>query len=291
MKYCYTLVITFLFSFIAFGQIGIGTTVPRSSLDIRSSSQASPSNQDGILIPKIDAFPGVNPTGFQHGMLVFLTTTQGSDQPGFYYWDQPSVSWIGLKSGNNSGWEITGNSGTVSGVNFIGTTDSQALDFRVNNVRRMRLETNGTLATLNMGKSVYIGLEAGNADTYSMWKYNVAVGEYALRNNTSGVNMVAIGGDALRANLTGTRNIGIGKDALTNNDSGDDNIAIGKDALNDNIDGNRNIAIGNNTLQSITTGNGNIGLGYQSNSSVTTITNAVSIGGFNWAATDRKSVV
>jgi trimeric autotransporter adhesin len=36
-------------------------------------------------------------------------------------------------------WQTSGNSGTTPGVNFLGTTDSEPLDFRVNNVRAMRL--------------------------------------------------------------------------------------------------------------------------------------------------------
>ncbi|MCB0529847.1 MAG: hypothetical protein KDC65_15325, partial [Saprospiraceae bacterium] len=39
-----------------------------------------------------------------------------------------------------NGWSLTGNAGTVDGTNFIGTTDSMPLDFRVNNVRALRLE-------------------------------------------------------------------------------------------------------------------------------------------------------
>ncbi|MCB0575294.1 MAG: hypothetical protein KDC61_12100, partial [Saprospiraceae bacterium] len=39
-----------------------------------------------------------------------------------------------------NGWSLTGNAGTMDGTNFIGTTDSMPLDFRVNNVRALRLE-------------------------------------------------------------------------------------------------------------------------------------------------------
>jgi hypothetical protein len=37
-------------------------------------------------------------------------------------------------------WGLTGNAGTTPGTNFIGTTDSQALEFKVNNTRGFRLE-------------------------------------------------------------------------------------------------------------------------------------------------------
>jgi hypothetical protein len=37
-------------------------------------------------------------------------------------------------------WRLDGNAGTTSGVNFLGTPDNNALDFRVNNVRGLRIE-------------------------------------------------------------------------------------------------------------------------------------------------------
>jgi len=83
-------------------QVGIGTTSPSATLDIRSSNQTTPANTDGILIPKVDAFPVTNPTAAQQGMLVYLTTTSGSNAPGFYYWDNTTTSWIGITSSANS---------------------------------------------------------------------------------------------------------------------------------------------------------------------------------------------
>lgn len=89
-----------LFVFTANAQVGVGTTTPNSQLDIRSSNQATPANTDGILIPKIDTFPAVNPTAAQQGMLVYLTTAAGPKQPGFYYWDNPTLTWVGFGTAN-----------------------------------------------------------------------------------------------------------------------------------------------------------------------------------------------
>jgi hypothetical protein len=48
-------------------------------------------------------------------------------------------------SGGGSGWSLTGNAGTTPGTNFLGTTDSQALELKVNNARALRVEpTSGT---------------------------------------------------------------------------------------------------------------------------------------------------
>ncbi|MFO7679882.1 MAG: tail fiber domain-containing protein, partial [Chloroflexota bacterium] len=41
-------------------------------------------------------------------------------------------------------WSLTGNDGTTPGTNFIGTTNNQALVFKVNGLRALRLEPNAT---------------------------------------------------------------------------------------------------------------------------------------------------
>ena len=43
-------------------------------------------------------------------------------------------------SGGTTGWSLTGNAGTTPGVNFVGTTDNQPVEFRVNGGRALRLE-------------------------------------------------------------------------------------------------------------------------------------------------------
>jgi len=80
-------------SALANAQVGIRTQDPKAVVDIRASSVANPSNQDGILIPRIDQFPSPSPTAAQTGMLVFLTIT---DSSGFFYWDN---GWIRLDAG------------------------------------------------------------------------------------------------------------------------------------------------------------------------------------------------
>jgi trimeric autotransporter adhesin len=103
-------------------QVGVGTTAPDAQLDIRSSNQAAPANNDGILIPKVDAFPATNPTVAQQGMLVYLTTPTtfgGNPKPiGFYYWDNITPDWVGISSaanGDHDWYEV----GTTTAPNAI----------------------------------------------------------------------------------------------------------------------------------------------------------------------------
>lgn len=105
-----------LFPLAAFSQIGIGTTNPNATVDIRSSNQITPANTDGLLIPKVNAFPAANPTANQQGMMVYLTTASGLNNPGFYYWDFPTLSWVGLVS-------------TVSSTNNVEVNSANFEDF------------------------------------------------------------------------------------------------------------------------------------------------------------------
>lgn len=102
---------------ILYSQVGVGTTSPNATLDIRSSDQASPTNTDGILIPKVDEFPLTNPTAIQDGMLIFATGS-GTPIKGFYYWDQSSTSWIALSgTGGDVDWLEQGSSNDPDDIN------------------------------------------------------------------------------------------------------------------------------------------------------------------------------
>ncbi|MGJ8594196.1 MAG: hypothetical protein ACSHXF_16725 [Aquaticitalea sp.] len=97
--------ILFSISFSVFSQIGIGTTSPDATLDIRSSSLTAPTNTDGLLIPKINTFPSPNPTAAQQSMLVYLTTTSLGNPPGFYYWNNPTTTWMPFNASSASYWD------------------------------------------------------------------------------------------------------------------------------------------------------------------------------------------
>lgn len=154
MKSIITTVIFSVSVITAFSQnVGINTTgaAPDASamLDIVSTNK-------GLLIPRV-ALTATNATGPitapAASLLVYNTATAGVSPnnvtPGFYYWD--GANWVRFTTGN--AWMTTGNAGTVSGTNFVGTTDAQALDFRTNNTIRFRV---------NNGYQVF-GLSGGTA--------------------------------------------------------------------------------------------------------------------------------
>ncbi len=115
-----------------FAQVGIGTTTPKSLIDIPATNQAIPLNTDGLLIPRIDAFPLINPGADQNGMLVFLTTNLGTYDVGFHYWDHPNTRWVGIgteewEKGVNAGGDdlIYATRAKQSGTDIVLTHDGR----------------------------------------------------------------------------------------------------------------------------------------------------------------------
>jgi hypothetical protein len=293
MKTIYTYLVGFLLlSQISFSQIGIGTTTPDATLDIKASNPVTPANNDGILIPKVDAFPVINPTIAQEGMLIFLRVASGTNLPGFYYWDGIS-SWIGITAGATKNWALLGNSGTSAATNFIGTTDDVDLVIRRNDVRAgfignpiaataTTVDRNNTsfgansLLTPTTGyRNTAIGSNV--LPSNSSGKINVAVGDKSMFRNTTGSENTAVGVGSLFNNILGTNNTAIGRNALTTS-TASFNTAIGHSALLENTTGTGDLAVGNSTLFKNTTGNFNTANGSQALANNTTGNNNTALG-------------
>ncbi|WP_394759039.1 tail fiber domain-containing protein [Flavobacterium sp.] len=246
-----------LVSFKNYSQVGINTITPNALFEIKSSNQISPSNTDGIIIPKVDVFPAINPTISQQGMLVYLTTVDGTRQPGFYYWDN---AW------NSFGWGLKGNGGTNPTSNFVGTTDDNDLIFKRNNVQSGLIGTTNTsfglnaLSTLNTGiNNTAYGLNSLFSNTSGRW--NIANGSNALYSNTTGSFNTSYGSNALYSNTDGFHNTACGFQSMYYNTTGFGNSTLGTSTLSRNTIGGNNVAIGNTSLTYNTTGDLNVGCG------------------------------
>ncbi|RTY90240.1 hypothetical protein [Flavobacterium sp. GT3R68] len=139
-------------------QIGVGTITPRGALDVNSTT-------NGFLFPQIaltdniTSAPVINPqTGSTpiNGTIIFNTATAGtagtSVAPGHYYWG--GTQW--LREATGVDWSKAGNSGTVAGTNFIGTTDAIGLRIRTNNIDRWNISNtnNGQLQSYSLGTAL-----------------------------------------------------------------------------------------------------------------------------------------
>jgi len=156
----------FLVTFIiSTAQVGIGTNNPKSLLDIKSSSQTIPSNEDGILIPKIDDFPLVNPTLDQDGMMVFVTGL-GVPTKGFYYWDHNMTSWSLISGGADDLGNHTAtttldmDSNVISDVQTISTLSTASYD-------KLRVWGNDRY-TIGMNNAMTFGYLNDFATTFTM---------------------------------------------------------------------------------------------------------------------------
>ena len=102
-------------------------------------------------------FPGAtNYTSFEAGaqtgdinyVLPLSTTATTTVEEGLLQLDAGTgqLSWVDpATAATTFAWSLTGNSGTIPGTNFIGTTDNVALHIRTNNVDRLIFNTNGSI--------------------------------------------------------------------------------------------------------------------------------------------------
>src|SRR5665213_910319 len=207
--------------------VGLGTLAPNTSaqLDITSTNK-------GLLIPRMStaSIPSIaNPA---NGLLVYdsaknlLMVNMGT---------AAVPNWQNIVAG--SGWSLTGNKGTDSVRDFIGTTDAKPLMFRINN---------------NW---------AGMIDSVSG---NSFLGYAAGKNNSTGINNTGYGYQALQSNTAGSYNTAFGTQSLFINGSGgsigDQNTAVGYGALFGNNGNTGNTAVGFGALY-INSGNLNTAVG------------------------------
>jgi hypothetical protein len=107
---------------------------------------------------------------------------------------------------------------------------------------------------------------------------NIAIGGFALENNTYGHENIAIGPSALKNNIGGNNNIAIGRETMSNNTGGYSNTALGSVALRGNTSGYGNTAIGWGTLVLNTTGIYNTAIGFNTMGRNTIGENNTSVG-------------
>lgn len=131
----------------------------------------------------------------------------------------------------------------------------------------------------NIGSNLAIGNTALNNNTTGT--DNFALGSYSMYNTTTGGYNVAVGTGTLYWNVVGAGNTAIGSSALNNNTSSD-NTAIGIMALVNSTSGYGNSGLGSGTLTSNTTANYNTAVGRSAGTMFTTGGNNTVVGAISF---------
>ncbi|RMZ59059.1 hypothetical protein D1632_15990 [Chryseobacterium nematophagum] len=159
MKKQFITAMTVLMSAFAFGQVGVNTQTPQSTLDVTGTSSATVA--DGVLVPRYtvaelatkDAAYGAS----QNGVFVFVTSGTGSSGKtsdvtgaGFYYYDNPTSKWKGM-GGNTASTSFNVTADQTSDYTVLATDDFVKLNISTPG-RTLTLPTTG----IPVGKRVYI---------------------------------------------------------------------------------------------------------------------------------------
>lgn len=144
-------------------------------------------------------------------------------------------------------WKLTGNSGTATGMNFIGTTDDQPLEFRVNNQRALTLGSQGKLVggsgnNLAMN-ATYSAILAGQFNTNESHNCSIAAGLRNYIGTNSAYSTIGAGGENK-----------IGAESWYCTVAGGWRNEIGTNSLYSVVGGGRINTIGTNSLRSTVAG-------------------------------------
>ncbi|RNA63348.1 hypothetical protein D1631_16155 [Chryseobacterium nematophagum] len=159
MKKQFITTIAIILNVWAFGQVGINTITPQSTLDVVGT--VSSTSPDGTLIPRLttvqlaakDAAYGAS----QNGILVFVISgigtagkTSNITGTGFYYYDDPTSKWKAIGGGAlSTTFNVT--SEITADYNVLATDDYITLKINTPN-RTLNLPTTG----ISIGKKVYV---------------------------------------------------------------------------------------------------------------------------------------
>jgi len=149
--------------------------------------------------------------------------------------------------------DVAGDIYLGSASNILGTTNSNAITFKVNG-SLAGFTGNSASGNVSFGFGSLLNTLAGTYNTAigssalvsntTSGNYNTAIGSSALKLNTSGSSNTSTGTCALLANTTGSYNMANGHQALINSTTGSYNTADGFQALFSNTIGSNNTAIG-----------------------------------------------
>ncbi len=292
--------------------VGIGTTAPLQKFNVGNGN---------ILLSRTgtNAPSQLQLQGTSTGLSTFASGAQGTTSINYTLpISQPTANQVlsataitgtgpynvtlGWATSGSNAWNLTGNSGTTAGTNFIGTTDNQALDIRSNNNIVLRLNTNGSIQRDGAGNArgtSSIDLQNTRTTVSQVTSGNYEVLGGGQNNTVTGTNAVITGGES---NTASGADAVIGGGGLNYISSTYSTIAGG---YGDTIEFSTGSTIGGGFSNIVTGQSSVIAGGYANRNSGSAsvisggesnvITNAVdraTIGGgvYNWATGDRSVI-
>ena len=255
MKKIFLLIKTVFIFCMAYTQQGVAINTDGSSSD-NSAMLDIKSNAKGLLIPRLTALQKNAIVTPAVGLLIYQTDATA----GFYYYN--GSAWAAVSAaaqGPLSGWATTGNTGTDSALNFIGTLDSKPLIGKVNGEPVFYFSSTKPVTSL--------GYQAGKSNTAN---YNQFIGYQAGLNNTTGFNNFFEGYKAGYNNTTANYNHFSGYYAGYSNTTGISNFFEGYQSGFSNTEGAQNYFSGPQTGYLNTVGSKNHFVGFQAGFNNTT---------------------
>lgn len=284
------------------GNVNLTSTVTGIKADVIIPPDINTAINNTIIGKKIADY--TSETGTITNINETVTTLVNNPNGSMVYTNENGIA-VDTPAPSVFSWSLLGNTATTPGVSFIGTTDSQPLVFKTNNIEKLRLTVGGRLDFSNtVGGGSNLFVEAGNdsasgigntgvgfANLVSLTSgsYNTAFGMQTLSNLSSGSQNVSIGYLSMQLGTTCSGGTAIGTSsqryihntatAWTNN-----NVSIGLESVRGNSATvatntfNRNVGLGVRTLSDIQTGNDNIAIGFQTATLISTGSNNTIIG-------------
>ncbi|PRP66750.1 hypothetical protein BST86_06365 [Nonlabens agnitus] len=163
-------------------QVGINTIEPKSLLDVVVDDPDAPKATDGILIPRVNVLPsGIEfPTIEQTGMIIYLTTIDGSNPAGFYFFngssfvnvnDTASGAFVNNDATGNLASNTTANIRRSGNVSIGGSLNSGRLNIEISSTEpltglaRTALKLDNSNSSTAQGNTY--GIDSNNATTPS----------------------------------------------------------------------------------------------------------------------------
>ncbi len=161
----------------ASAQVGINQMMPKASLDVKASDQAT--IVDGVLVPRLTVTELALKDGIyladQNGALVFVTAGVGTagktidiKTPGFYYYDSNTSKWTSMG----------GSSAVPSAANVVYTSSSS---YTLLGTEDIILFTSPNPTILTINKNLLTAAEIGKVIYIQTWNDQLDVDGAGLR--------------------------------------------------------------------------------------------------------------